>query len=366
MWTRWTKLFKSTFLLLETMDASWTEKGYSMVLLKLAQQIGVVPKWVAGTAGGEYHSACPSCGGIDRFYIQPHRPMNKCLGYYCCRQCGINGDTIQFARQFLNYSFQEAAHAINPTILERITPTFNSSHIAKPALQKPPIAWIAKATEFVAQAHENLLHNEPVLADLASRGLPLAAVQRYKLGWSEQNEFFQRESWGLVEEIGRDGNSRPLWIPSGLVIPTVQPKEGVIRLKVRRYDWKIEDKLPKYIAISGSMNGLNLIGSLQQSTIVVVESELDAYAIDYATHDFICAIAVGSNIKNPDNLTDRLVKNVKDLLICHDNDEAGQKMLIKWQRLYPHAIGYPTPIGKDIGEAIQKGFDIREWLSGFI
>jgi len=96
--------------------------------------------------------------------------------------------------------------------------------------------------------------------------------------------------------------------------------------------------------------------------MVVVESELDAYAIDYVAHDFVCAIAVGSNIKNPDNLTDRLAKNAKSLLICHDNDEAGQKMLIKWQRLYSHAIGYPTPLGKDIGEAVKQGFNIREWL----
>ena len=97
--------------------------------------------------------------------------------------------------------------------------------------------------------------------------------------------------------------------------------------------------------------------------MVVVESELDAYAVDLAVHDLVCTIAVGSNIKNPDNVTDRLAKNIKLLLICHDNDLAGAKMLMKWKNLYPHAIGYPTPIGKDIGEAIQNGFNIREWLS---
>ena len=37
-------------------------------------------------------------------------------------------------------------------------------------------------------------------------------------------------------------------------------------------------------------------------------------------------------------------------------------MLEKWKKFYPHAFGYPTPIGKDIGEAIEKGLDIRNWI----
>ena len=51
-----------------------------MTLLELTRQAGLNPKWVASTAGDEYHSACPSCGGTDRFYIQPNKQMAKCLG----------------------------------------------------------------------------------------------------------------------------------------------------------------------------------------------------------------------------------------------------------------------------------------------
>ena len=52
----------------------------------------------------------------------------------------------------------------------------------------------------------------------------------------------------------------------------------------------------------------------------------------------------------------------KYVLICHDNDEVGEEVLQKWQSLYPHARAYSTPIGKDIGEAIQHGLKLRQWL----
>ena len=78
------------------------------------------------------------------------------------------------------------------------------------------------------------------------------------------------------------------------------------------------------------------------------------------------SVAVGGSTKNPDNITDFLAKQ-KDitLLICPDNDEGGAKLLEKWQKLYSHARPYPVPVGKDIGEAITQGFDIRTWLSKF-
>lgn len=335
-----------------------------MIILELAYQIGIHPKRAASTYGGEYHSSCPVCGGSDRFYIQPHRQMSKCLGYYRCRQCGITGDTIQFARQFLGYSFQEAAQAANAVIPEKIIPPIFSTRAPRPiSLQKPSEEWIAQATTFITQAHKNLLYKPEVLSYLAARGLPIDAVIRYKLGWSTRDEFFSKVSWRINEQSESDGKQHPLWIPKGLVIPTIESSGKVMRLKVRRHDWHKNDTLPKYVAVSGSMNGLSIIGSSKQAILAVVESELDAYAIDHATRDFVCAIAVGSNTKNPDNVADRLARNAKHLLICHDNDTAGNQMLIKWQRMYSHAKSYPAPTGKDIGEYIQAGGDIRRLFS---
>lgn len=333
-----------------------------MTILELADQAGIKPKWAASTAGGEYHSSCPACGGTDRFYIQPFRQMRNCLGFYSCRRCGAYGDAIQFARQFLNYSFQEAAQITNATLPETThSPSMLLKQNNPPILKAPSKEWITKATSFVDQANRALLHKQDMLQYLAERGLPLSAVERYKIGWSNQDIFFSREEWGLAGQCD-DARVRSLWIPKGLVIPTIELNRNVIRLKVRRSNWHNNDKLPKYVAISGGMNGLSIIGNTKNSTMIVVEAELDAYAIDYAAHDFAFTIAVGSNIKNPDNVTNRLAQNAPHLLICHDNDEAGKRMLTKWQRLYPHAIAYSTPLGKDIGEAKQKGLNLRAWL----
>lgn len=111
------------------LDSSWTQKGKTMTLLEMAYQAGIQPKWAASTGGGEYHSSCPDCGGRDRFYMQPNRQMNKCLGFYCCRQCGASGDSIQFARQFLKYTFHDAAQAVNASLSESYKlPSFQKSY----------------------------------------------------------------------------------------------------------------------------------------------------------------------------------------------------------------------------------------------
>lgn len=85
-----------------------------MILLDMARERGLSPKFAARTDGDEYHSACPNCGGTDRFVLHPNKPTNGCIGRYSCpRGCGINGNTINFGRNFLGLSFEEALLAIN-------------------------------------------------------------------------------------------------------------------------------------------------------------------------------------------------------------------------------------------------------------
>ncbi len=347
-----------------------------MTLIDLAHQTGIKPLWVATTAGGEYHSACPKCGGTDRFFIQPYRQMKNCLGSYHCRQCGTSGDAIQFAREFLNCSFPEAVELTNATP-SKFSPfhTTQHTHTYQPvSLRPPPEEWIKNATDFINQTHRHLVQKDtskctiPVelLKNLENRGLPLEAAQHYKLGWSEKDQFVPRASWGLEEPTGPGKTSALLWLPSGLVIPTIEPSGKVIRLKVRRYNWTGASEDPKYVAIPGSMNGLIILGPTDRPVMVVVESELDAYAVHFAAHDFAFVVAVGGNIKGPDIVTNRLAQKTQQLLICHDNDEGGVNMFTKWKKLYPHAISFPTTLGKDIGEAAQQGLNIREWLLGIV
>lgn len=331
------------------------KKDKYMILLELARQVGLDTKWVASTYGGEYASSCPNCGGKDRFRIWPAADSKNCKGKYWCRQCARYGDSIQFARDFLGLSFEEAIEHAHANI--KIDPFFYlPQQYKKTVLQKPLQVWLDKACMLVNYAHKSLLEHREILDYLALKGLSCKAIEKYKIGWLSQDHFYRRSEWGLEE------SDKQMWLPSGIVIPTIEQDRVVTRIKIRRDTWKEGDEFPKYIAVSGSMNGLSIIGDKKHKAMIIVESELDAYAIDYAVGDFLCAVAVGSSLKNPDNLTDLLARQATNLFICHDNDEAGLKMLAKWQRLYIHAKPYPTPVGKDIGEAIQLSMDIRKWL----
>ncbi len=336
-------------------------KGFlKMCLLNLIEEVGINPRWVASTNGGEYHSACPKCGGKDRFFIQPTKQMKNCIGYYRCRKCDCSGDTIQFAIDFLRMDFKQAIERIGITLPKR---SYFSNPIKKTFTPRMVNTinskWQEKANVFVEWAQKNIWNKKNILKMLNKRGLPEAVVSKYKIGWCPQDLWRNKQDWEI--SFDKDTNSK-LWLAQGIVIPSLEKNGKVQRIKIRRTSWKPNDTIGKYIAISGSMNGLSIIGDTKKEVMIIVESELDAYAVHNAVGDFAFVIAVGSNIKNPDNVTDYFAQNKSTLLICYDNDSAGMIMLDKWKKLYSHAQGTPTPIGKDVGEAIQQGLDLRSWI----
>ena len=80
-----------------------------MNVLDLLRRHGIEPKRIATTHGGEYSSACPGCGGSDRFRVWPEEnPEKAAAGSYWCRRCEKRGDAIQFLRDFDGLSFREA------------------------------------------------------------------------------------------------------------------------------------------------------------------------------------------------------------------------------------------------------------------
>ena len=335
-------------------------------IIDLAIQAGLRPKWVASTEGGEYHSSCPVCGGKDRFRLHPLKQKQNCIGTYSCRQCLVHGDAIEFAIQYLHWPKRQAFEQVgNGTPMEK--KLFRIPDEFKPQLLiQPSDIWKFRASEFVDDAHTILLHETKRLIYLENRGISFDDVLRYKIGWSHKNHFLSRAHWGLPAELNDKNEPRPLWIPKGIVIPTFADggMGSPIRIKVRRSEYKEGDKLPKYVATSGSMNGMNIIGNENRPDVIIVESELDAIAIDATLGHSVCAIAVGAALKNPDILTDRIAKNARNLLICHDNDRTGKAMLIKWRKLYPKAVSFPAPKEyKDIGEAIEHGESLIKWFS---
>ena len=305
-----------------------------------------------------YSGACPFCeDGVDRFIVWPNSPSKRCTGRFWCRRCRKSGDTIDIYMKLKGVGdeqngkelfFQEYKESNKPL-------SFQERYSSK-ALNGPTAPWRKKLGELVDVAHKNIWKQEEALKKLAIRGIPKEAIEAYRIGHLQMKTTFSAQSLGYEE--GR----KDIGVFPGIIIPTFEPSGSLIRIKVRRLDWKPSDTLGKYLAVSGSMGGMNLIGNRKAPHVIAVESELDAYAVAHAVKDKALVIAVGSNTKNPDLATDFLVKKKGRLIVIYDNDKGGQAMLKKWKGLYAKAEGAPSPIGKDIGEAFEQGYDVKSWL----
>lgn len=186
-----------------------------MNLLDLAHEIGLNPFKVSSTQGGEYKSPCPQCGGKDRFFIQPHKQMKHCSGYYRCRQCDIHGDAIQFAMDFKGMEFKEAAEYASATLPERsilyrspIRPSFIPAQICP-----TPDSWQTNANAFVTWAHRNIVQQKDILEWLHKRGLPAEVIRTYKIGWNPQEIIRNKDDWGIKTQ---QNDNNKLWIPAGI------------------------------------------------------------------------------------------------------------------------------------------------------
>ena len=102
---------------------------------------------------------------------------------------------------------------------------------------------------------------------------------------------------------------------------------------------------------------------LDRNALVIVESELDGLLIDQEAGDLVGTVALGSVGIRPDQEENELLKQADLILVSLDFDEAGAWASWNlWTRTYPKAKRWPVPVGKDPGEAFQKGLSIRAWV----
>lgn len=308
------------------------------MLLEMIQNDGLSPK---RKTPQEYASACPHCGGDDRFLIFIE------TGKYWCRQCGKNGDTIQYMRDFHGMSYKDAADAAGKAIIpfdRQTTP------IVKMLKKEQPGEWRTAAKDLIEHAAKHL--NSDVLAWLEKeRGITEQTAKAFSLGWLNQNLYIEKTAWGL------EPDGKKLFIPSGLFIPWQEK-----RIRIRRDE---PGEFGRYHVVSGSNAEPFTIGTPHEKTAIIVESELDAILLNQEIKRKVFIVALGSSAIKPDDILLQKLEQCPVIQVALDTDKAGGKAAEWWLENVPGTFRTLTPkvYGKDITEAFLNGLDLNEWLS---
>lgn len=319
-----------------------------ITLLEIALEDQLTPKRVAATNGGEYHSPCPGCGGKDRFIIWSEN--NR----YYCRKCGKSGDVIQYFRDFHGCSFKEACEKAHIFPEKKKKRYFSQSTVFVPKKANPPTPqWQFHASAFIKSCHIDLINNPSTVAFLKAREFTIDSIKRFQIGWNK-NSFF-------AEWLG-EGFKRKIWLPKGIVIPYFKG-EALSKIKIRRTDWHSKDHYPKYVEVQGSMAGPAVYRSDLNSSVLILESELDAMLVQQEAEELCSVIALGGASKKPDKDTHAFLLKAPSILFSLDYDEAGIKPLTWWKKQYSNLIIWMAPFEKSVGDAILKGLDVKTWLS---
>lgn len=349
-----------------------------MDLMQAYEQLGHRAKRVGSKHGGEFAGKCPVCGGTDRFRFWPGQ---EGCGRYWCRQCLVEGDIVQFLRDFQGLSFRDAAQAAGrghiikdgprgPRVPRQATPPRRydpEQRVFSPHGFVPPCQqWQDRARAFAAWAHKRLLEQPEVLDYLAGRGISQETAIKFGLGYNPETMYRSRTSWGLAPEKRTNVRDKPLWLPAGIVIP--YESDGVMhRVRIRQDN--PAGNSGKYIVVAGG-SGAPMLINPHARAYIVVEAELDSMAIDEAAGDLVGVLALGTVSIGPDPAQHVMLQQALAILVALDCEadqrQAGAQAVRnaagKWEATYPRAELTPVPVGKDPGDYYQAGGDLREWV----
>jgi hypothetical protein len=336
-----------------------------MNIVDLLQADGISP---IHASRDEFHSACPECGGHDRFSSWPEKVNSNGRylgGRFVCRGCGFHGDAVFYLMKSRAMTFVQAVKQLGldagPMPEHR---TERRAWEPSPPKATPGAAWQQRGGGFMEACVEQLKRTSEAMTWLqAARGLDPTTIKWAGLGWNNVDVFQSRESWGLPPEVNQTtGKTKKVWLPSGLVIPCLDSAGQVVRIRTRRSE---PGQGSRYVVVTGS-DMRAMIQWQEQRAVCILESELDGLLVHQEAGDLIGVVALGSAQQRPDSdLHQRLMKAAR-ILVCLDSDQAGAKESWQFWRQYPGFQRWPAIKGKDPGEMFKAGVPVRMWIRGKI
>lgn len=338
--------------------------------IDLLSLVGTKLKKVGSTNGGEYHGACPFCGGTDRFIVQPHARNGA---RWFCRQCSPKGgDSIAFVQKRDGVDFKTAIAALGlsstaqPAARKQVLRSprirHDATEVPAPAPLKPDYVSLndseyqRRADDFIAESVEQLKpkYGSEALDYLRGRGLSDATIGAAEIGY---NPMDRNEQWGEAD----------VWLPAGIVIPW-QIDEQIWRVNFRRMG-NIE-KGQRYISAKGAANGLYNADDIRLGcTVVMVEGEFDALAIRTGAAALLprglVAVATGSSSGAHILRWVARLSLAERVLLAFDVDEngAGDKAAAWWRAQLGNKAVRLTPTAHDVNDMLKSGHNLVEWIT---
>lgn len=334
------------------------------ILDQISSASSVHFKKVANSKGGVWKGPCPWCGGTDRFSIYPFDDE----GSYICNQCKHYGDPIQFERDFNGLSFLEAVQKLGAEykLREEKPDQKRTKPIKRPweprRIDEPAQAWMRRAEGLSFEAYKYLLsaHGKAYRNYLNSRGISNETIKKARIGYNPEAVQYSFSSFGLPAEVDQAGKEKQVWIPAGFIIPYFDRSGRIRRLRIRNAEK--EAKGSRYILLTGGTTEYFIYpNAVEGRETIIVEAELDGWAIWNAAGDIINIIGVGNTTARPDEKAYQILSKAKQVFCAFDSDQAGD-LEAGWWAKHLRAKRWKVPRGKDPGEAIKAGVDLRRWI----
>ncbi len=303
-------------------------KGFIDDLLARLPIVDVVSSRVTlKKAGTSYKACCPFHNENTPSFV-----VNAQKNFYHCFGCGVNGNAINFLRDYENLSFNEAVEelaklaGVEVPRDERVKQIYDN--------QKK----IADAAEYADSKYREALKSHPerrVAKDyLSKRGLSDEVIQSFGVGFAPAQKDFLSENSnptiikGLLEaKLVSQKYERPFDLfQNRLMFPIRNMRGKTVGFGGRT----LGDDKAKYINSpesplfhkSSEVYGLYEVSKALRSIerLLVVEGYMDVVSLaQYGIH---YAVATLGTATNNENLT-QLLKRSKTLIFCFDGDRAG-------------------------------------------
>jgi len=277
--------------------------------------------------GSNFKGLCPFHDEkTPSFIVSPVKQFYKCFG------CGAGGDAIKFVMEYEKLSYPEA--------IEKLANLYNFA--LRYTEGKQDSGQEKRILETVGQWYRaNLEHNNSAKEYLQSRGVSLASIEKFSLGFAPSSEetlnFLQRAMIPMqkAEEVGILGSDNgryyarlidriifPIYSPSGMPVGFGGRTMGNHPAKY------INSPQTKLFNKSRLLYGYHLAKEqiYRKKRLIVVEGYMDVIMLHQA--GFNTAVATLGTALTNDHLP-LLKKGEPEIIVAYDGDNAGINAAMK-------------------------------------